>query len=313
MQKRHLGCTGLEVSAISFGAWQLGNHDAWGGMDDSTALNLVAEALDRGVNLFDTAPNYAAGRSESLLGQALRGKRGQIVLVSKFGHQPSGEQDFSTAAFQASLEQSLRRLQTDYLDVLLLHNPPARFYTGQDLLWEALDRTRQQGKIRHYGASLDYAKDIETCLSYTQSEVLEVLFNIFHQDVRRAFPLVRSKQVGLLAKVPLDSGWLAGHFNPESCFSGVRQRWSKGEIRQRAELVSALDWLTADGSPLAQKALAYLLAYDEVSCVIPGVRNLEQLQENLAATEAVVTVADREWLEMFWNGFSRDGKDLLPW
>ena len=313
MKRRKLGCTEIEVSEISFGCWQIGNNKDWGGMDDKTAHNLVLEAIDKGVNLFDTAPNYAAGNSETLLGKILRGRRDQIVLVSKFGHHPDGSQAFSVDAFWKSLEDSLARLQTDYLDVLLVHNPPAQIFEGYDPIWDALERSKNQGKIRHYGASLDFAAEIEACLKNTGSEVLEILFNILHQDVRHAFPLIRKRQTGVLAKVPLDSGWMTGRYNSESCFEGVRQRWSVADIRQRARLVSALDWLTSDGSSLAHKALAYLLAYPEVSCVIPGIRTRKQLRDNLAAPECVLNDREREQLENFWNKFTCGGKDLLPW
>jgi aryl-alcohol dehydrogenase-like predicted oxidoreductase len=282
-------------------------------MDDRTAHNLVSQAMERGVNLFDTAPNYTGGRSESLLGKILSGKRDQVVLVSKFGHQPNGSQDYSVDDFWKSLEANLVRLQTDYLDVLLLHNLPAQVYEGRDPIWEALRQARQQGKIRHYGASLDFAVEIESCLKHTDSEVLEVLFNILHQDVRKAFSLIRDKQTGILAKVPLDSGWLTGRFDVKSSFEGVRQRWSPEDNERRAELVSSLRWLVTDGSLLTHKALAYLLAYQEVSCVIPGIRNQKQLQDNLAAAECFVTRKEQRTLEKFWDDFTHNGKDLLSW
>lgn len=313
MNKRKLGKTGLSVSEISFGAWQLGNDQAWGGMDDKKALDLVASGIENGINLFDTAPNYSAGRSESLLGEALLGKRDQIVLVSKFGHHPNGQQNFSVDAFQSSLDASLRRLRTDYLDVLLIHNPPSAMYEGDDPLWNALKQARQQGKIRHYGASLDFASDIETCLKNTESEVMEVLFNVLHQDVRRAFPLVREKGAGIIVKIPLDSGWLTGRFNARSQFDGVRSRWPEDVIQQRAELISSLDWLTADGSNLAHKALSFLLTYKQVSCVIPGVRSQQQLQSNLAASKCVITEDTRRSLESFWDEFTLNGTNLLTW
>ena len=313
MNKRKLGSTGLEVSEIGFGAWQLCNSDSWGGMDDQTALRLIDEAIDGGINLFDTAPNYAATRSESVLGNALKNKRDEVVLVSKFGHTPEGPKEFSVDWFWKSLEASLGRLQTDYLDVLLLHNPPAEMYAGTDPVWAALEDARSQGKIRHYGASLDFAAEVEDCLANTNSEVLEVLFNVFHQDVRRAFAAVREHEAGIIAKVPLDSGWLTGRFNASSRFEGIRSRWSAEQIARRAELVSAISWLVDDGSELAHKAIGYLLSYDEVSCVIPGIRTPQQLKSNLAATHQRLAPEEREKLEAFWDGFTENGSRLLPW
>lgn len=313
MNKRPLGKTGLQVSEIGFGSWQLCNSDSWGGMDERTARRLVHEAVDGGINLFDTAPNYANAASERALGDALQGKRDKVVLVSKFGHTPEGRTDFTVQWFWESLEGSLGRLRTDHLDVLLLHNPAMEMYAGKDPLWDALEQARAQGKIRHYGASLDSAAEVEECLANTGSEVLEILFNIFHQDVRRSFGTVRKHGAGTIAKVPLDSGWLTGRFDANSRFEGIRARWTDEQIARRAELVAQIQWLVEDGSELAQKAIGYLLSYDEVSCVIPGIRTLDQLASNLAAAGARLSQAERRRLERFWDDFTDNGKSLLPW
>lgn len=313
MTKRPLGKTGLDVSEIGFGAWQLCNTDSWGGMDEQTAHRLIHEAVDGGINLFDTAPNYANMKSERVLGAALHGKREKVVLVSKFGHTPEGPKVFTVDWFWESLEGSLSRLRTDYLDVLLLHNPPMAMYAGTNPLWAAMEKARVQGKIRHYGASLDYATEVEACLANTKSEVLEILFNVFHQDVRRSFASIREHDAGTIVKVPLDSGWLTGRFGAGSRFEGIRARWSAEQISQRAELVSRIKWLVADGSELTHKAIGYILSYDEVSCVIPGIRTLEQLKSNLAAADCRVSLAERTKLETFWEDFSENGSKLLPW
>jgi len=313
MHRRMLGMTGLAVSEISFGAWQLGDKEDWEAMDDATAHALVAKALDQGVNLFDTAPHYASTNSERILGEALTGKRDQVVLVSKFGHRPAGPKDFSVAWFRESLEASLHRLRTDYLDVLLLHNPPKSVYRSSDPIWDELKRAQGEGKIRHYGASLDFAEEIESCLENTDSGVLEIFFNILHQDARRAFPLVRERGTGVIVKVPLDSGWLSGRFDVASRFSGIRARWNPEQVARRSDLIGELGWLTADGSLLSQKALAFVLSYEEVSCVIPGTRNQNQLQSNLDAARQAITAEERERLELFWEEFTDRGTNLLPW
>ncbi|MHA7878746.1 MAG: aldo/keto reductase [Saccharospirillum sp.] len=313
MQYRRLGKTNLQVSDIGFGAWQLGNNDQWGGMTDATAHELVAKALDSGINLFDTAPNYAKTNSERLLGECLKGKRQDLVLVSKFGHRHDGANDFSAAWFWQSLEASLGRLKTDYLDVILVHSPPLDVLNGTHEIWSAMKQAQEQGKVRFYGASTDYAYQVQETLDTTDAQVLELLFNVLHQDVRLAFEAVRRDDVGVITKVPLDSGWLSGKFNAHSQFEGVRERWSPEDIRHRAELIEQLAWLTEDGTPLAEKALAYLLSYDEVSCVIPGVRSLDQLRTNLAASGRTLTDKERLKLEQFWDGFTHQGRDLLPW
>ncbi len=313
MNRRQLGSTGLEVSEIGYGAWQLCNSDSWGGMDDQTALRLIDEAIDGGINLFDTAPNYADTKSERILGKALKSKRDKVVLVSKFGHTPEGPKEFSVDWFWKSLEASLSRLRTDYLDVLLLHNPPSEIYAGTDPVWAAMEEARVQGKVRHYGASLDFAAEVRDCLSNTNSEVLEVLFNVFHQDVRNSFGTVRQHGAGIIAKVPLDSGWLTGRFDANSRFEGIRARWSEEEIVRRAKLVSEIEWLVADKSELAHKAIGYLLSYDEVSCVIPGIRTQQQLDSNLAAADCRLSPDEKMKLEEFWDKLTENGSKLIPW
>lgn len=313
MQYRRLGKTGLEVSEIGFGAWQLGNFDQWGGMDDTTAHKLVAAALDKGCNLFDTAPNYARTHSERLLGECLQGKRQDVVLISKFGHRPDGGTDYSADWFRQSLEESLKRLKTDYLDVILVHSPPLEVLNGNHEIWAAMKQAQQEGKVRFYGASTDYAFEVREVLETTDAQVLELLFNILHQDVRLAFDQVRARDVGLITKVPLDSGWLSGKYNARSIFDGVRARWSRDDIRRRAELVERLGWLNENGHPLAEQSLAFLLSYDEVSSVIPGTRSQQQLEMNFAAAGRQLRSEDRRKLEAFWEGFTEQGTHLLPW
>lgn len=313
MEKRQLGKTGIEVSEIGFGAWQLGNENDWAVMSDAEAHRLVAQAVEMGVTLFDTAPHYAATHSERLLGEALPADKSGIVLVSKFGHTMSGAKDFRVESFWKSLEGSLERLRTDYLDVLLLHNPPMEVLSGEDPVWDALEEARTQGKIWHYGVSLDLAREIDACLNNTGSTVLEVLFNIFHQDARRAFPLVAEKGAGVIVKVPLDSGWLTGRFDAAHTFTNIRSRWTEEQRAQRAQLVSEIGWLTDAGDSLTHQSLAYTLSYDAVSCVIPGTRTLEQLRDNVAASGKRLGDKDRVRLEQLWDSLSDEGKNLLPW
>lgn len=313
MNQRRLGKTELSVSEIGCGCWQLGSSKFWGSMEDRKAHALVHAALDMGCSLFDTAPNYADTNSERLLGEALIGRRNDVVLISKFGHVPGGDADFSEAWMWTSLHDSLRRLKTDYLDVFMLHSPPPECRNGRHPIWDAMRKARDQGKIRFYGASLDWADEITHCLETSDAQVLEVLFNVLHQDARRSFDLVREKDIGILTKVPLDSGWLSGKYHAQSTFSGVRSRWTPEQIQQRAKLIHELSWLTADGTSLPQKALAYLLSYQEVSSCIPGARSVKQLKANLGASETPLSKSERIRIEAFWNRLTSNGKELLPW
>lgn len=314
MNNRRLGRTGLQVSEVAFGAWQLGNYDQWGGMSDAEALNLVAAARERGCNLFDTAPNYARTNSERLLGQALTGQRDQVVLISKFGHRPEDEvADFSVDGFWKSLHRSLQRLRTDYLDVILAHSPPPEILDGNHEIWDTVRQAQQQGKVRFYGVSIDRAHEVDTALDTGEPQVLELLFNVLHQDVRRSFGRVGEKDVGVIAKVPLDSGWLCGKYNADSRFDGVRARWSRQDIATRARAVARVRAILSDDGSLAQQALAYLLSYDAVSAVIPGMRSMQQLASNFAADGQRLSEDLKEQLEDFWDELTDGGRDLLPW
>lgn len=313
MKFRRLGKTELQVSEVAFGAWQLGNNEQWGGMDHKTALELVAKARDLGCNLFDTAPNYAQTNSERLLGQALEGQRSQVVLVSKFGHKPDQSVAFNRDWFWQSLHGSLQRLKTDYIDVVLAHSPPIDVLNGNHEIWDAMANAQQQGKIRFYGASTDLSFQVEEVLNTTDAQVLELLFNILHQDVRNAFELVREHDVGVIAKVPLDSGWLTGKFNADSRFNDIRSRWSAADIARRANAVKQLRWLEDENHSLTQQALAYLLSYSEVSAVIPGIRSMSQLETNFSAVGSALTEQQRRRLEDYWDLLTDGGQQLLPW
>lgn len=311
MNYRPLGATGMKVSEIGLGAWQLANP-AWGLDDETAALDIVQAALDEGCNFFDTAPGYGEGRSETILGRALRGRRDSVLLCSKFGHLADGSSDFRTSAVRSAIEPSLRRLQTDHLDVLLVHNPPAELQDGRRCdLYEELSRLRSEGKIRAYGVSIDSAAEMRTVMESTGCQVLEVLFNIFSQDCASAFQVAADRRVGLIAKVPLDSGWLSGKYRAGSRFEGIRERWSAAQIERRAALVEELASLLPAGLPMPQAALRFILAHPEISTVIPGAKNPAQARANFAAASATLPEETTGALRALWQTRIRDNP--LPW
>ena len=312
MQQRLLGKTGKSVSEIGFGGWQLGSHEAWQGPTDREAVDLVREAIDLGCNFFDTSPNYGNGASEEILGRSLRGSlRSEVVINTKFGHTVDGRSDFSPAGLIASVEGSLRRLQTDYLDSVLVHNPPFELLHGDAPHWESLSRLKQAGTIRAYGASVDTPAEVRELLATTGCEVVEVFFNLVHQGMREVFPLLREKGVGVIVKVPLDSGWLTGKYDAASRFAGVRDRWSGEEIRRRAAIIADYQAMLQPGERLSSVALAFILSYPEVSTVIPGVRDRGQLQANLAAGGTFLDETTRQRFEAYFDA-AMGGSDI-PW
>jgi aryl-alcohol dehydrogenase-like predicted oxidoreductase len=283
---RKFGTTGLQVSELGLGAWQLGNRKDWAdGPDERASLQIIGAALDAGVTFFDTAPNYAEGRSGRLLGQGLRGHRDEVVLCTKFGHTPEGT-DFSAASLRGSIEASLRQLQTDVIDIVLMHNPPPEMYDGRLAPhYELLDEIKQEGLIRAYGASVDWPQDIDTVLATTDSKALEVYLSVFHQETWDAVERAGAAGVGSVVKVALESGWLAGTYNAESVFCDVRSRWTPQQVRRRAALTARFLELVPPGWTPARTALRFALANPGVATVIPGSKSLAQLTDNLRAAQ----------------------------
>jgi aryl-alcohol dehydrogenase-like predicted oxidoreductase len=301
------------VSEIGLGAWQLGNNSGWQGMSEMEAIDLVEKSLEYGINFFDTAPNYGRGSSEVRLGKALKGiDRTKIVINTKFGHSDSGITNFDSNTIRESLEGSLKRLQVDYVDSLIIHSPPIEYLDGaKNDHYEIFERLIEEGKIKAYGASLDTYESMQLLMNTTNAGVIEAFFNILHQDTARTFDLATEKGVGIIAKIPLDSGWLSGKYNAESTFQDIRRRWSKQDIQTRALLVSRVKEIVHAEDDLAQKAISFCLGYEAVSTVIPGNINIAQLTSNV---ESVNSPMPRETIKKLEDFYLNEVKPLgLPW
>ncbi len=303
----------IPVSEIGFGAWQLGVQSGWKSMTEQEAEALVKKALEYGINFFDTAPNYGHGTGEARLGKALKGvNRDSIVINTKFGHTDDGKTNYAADNIRQSLEGSLKRLQVDYVDSIILHNPPMHYLDGQQNdHYEIFEQLIAEGKIKAYGASLDKYEEMTLLMNTTNAKVIEAFFNILHQDAARAFTQAKAQDVAIIAKVPLDSGWLSGKYHAVSTFQDIRGRWSVKDIQTRAALVERIKTILHPADNLSQKAIAFCLAYDAVSTVIPGNLTIEQLTKNVASTNHPLTSEQVEKLEEFYQ---HEVKPLhLPW
>lgn len=300
MQYRQLGNTDMKISELSFGTWAIGG--AWGQTDDKEALNGLARAMDQGVNFFDTADVYGDGHSEELLAKATKGKEDHIYIASKFCrsgdiHDPA---NYSEAAVTQYVENSLRRLQRERLDLIQIHCPPIDILRDGSV-FKVLDKLQQQGKIRYYGVSVETVEEGLLAMEHPNVAALQVIFNIFRQKpISELFPTAKEKQVGLLARVPLASGLLTGKFSKNHQFedSDHRQFNQNGEafnvgetfaglpFSRGVELSKKLDWITAGRGNLTRAALQWILSYDAISSVIPGFKTVKQIEDNLAAVEA---------------------------
>jgi aryl-alcohol dehydrogenase-like predicted oxidoreductase len=311
MERRPFGTTGITTSAIGLGAWQLGSYE-WQNTDQAEALQIVRAALDAGCDFFDTAPSYGGGLSETLLGTALKGQRHAVTICTKFGRTTARQPQFDVAYLRASLEDSLKRLQTDYVDILLLHSPPRELLDGTTAPHYALlEQLKTEGKLRVYGVSVDTRQDVETLLATTACGAIEVLFNIFQQEPLPALQHAATKGVGLIAKVPLDSGWLAGKYRRESQFADLRQRWPPALIERRAVLVEQLAAYLPAGLPMARAALQYILAQPPIATAIPGARSVAQVRENMRAAEERLPSDVVQAIYTFWEREIKDNP--LSW
>ena len=301
-----------KVSEIGLGAWQLGINSGWKSMTEKEAIYMVHKSIELGVNFFDTAPVYGLGTGELRLGKALKiYDRSKIVINTKFGRSEKGEINFNSNNIRESLEGSLKRLQVDYIDSIIIHSPPIEYLDGNDNdHYEILEKLMDEGKIKAYGASLDTFEEMKLLIKTTNSKVIEAFFNIFHQDAARAFDLAKKQDVGIIAKIPLDSGWLSGKYNSDSTFDDIRKRWSRKDIKIRADLTEKVKNIIKQNN-LAQTAISFCLAYDAVSTVIPGNTTIEQLDSNL---ESIKNPISKELVKKLEDFYKNEVKHLnLPW
>jgi aryl-alcohol dehydrogenase-like predicted oxidoreductase len=299
MKYRQLGRTGWKVSEISFGTWAIGN--AWGNVEDRESLAALHRALDLGVNFFDTADVYGDGRSERLLAQLKRERSEEIIIATKAGRrlQPHVASGYNRQNLSDFIDRSLRNLETDALDLLQLHCPPTEVYYDPQL-FAALDDFVKQGKIRHYGVSVQKVEEALKAIEYPGVKTVQIIFNIFRQrPTELFFAEAKRREIGILARVPLASGMLTGKLNPKSEFAADDHRAFNrhGEAFDRGETFSGVDYetglqaieelraLVPDAMTMAQFALRWILMFDAVSCAIPGAKTPAQVADNMRAAE----------------------------
>ncbi|MHC4479494.1 MAG: aldo/keto reductase [Planctomycetota bacterium] len=292
LEKRTLGKSGIPVTCIGVGLWAIGG-DQWGPTEDEKSLAMIDAALDAGVNLFDTADFYGQGHSEELLGRAMKGRREQFVVATKIGWMgfdgKRGQPAYDTVEkLVAGVESNLRRLQTDYIDVMQSHidyrDPTMEVFV------EGFQQLQRDGKIRAYGLStsdLDYLKAFN---ADGGCSVLQTDYSILNRTAEEEiFPYCMEQEIGVLVRGPLAMGILTGKFAEDTEFAeeDVRRRWQTSpEGREvylhdlaKAEQLRGL----ANGKTMAQLALQFATAHPTVSAAIPGAKTEKQARENVSA------------------------------
>ncbi|WP_182546137.1 aldo/keto reductase [Halosaccharopolyspora lacisalsi] len=305
MQTTVLGKTGMEVSRIAFGTWQLGGE--WGAFDEQQAVSAIRHARDLGVNFFDTAQAYGFGKSEEVLGNALRDElnrdRDSLVIATKGGINPGGERprDASRAWLRRGVEESLRALKIDYIDLYQVHWPDES--TPAEETASALQEMVDEGKIRHVGVS-NYDADQMAAFDRTRPvETLQPPYHLFRRGIEReVLPYTREHDVGVLVYSPLASGLLTGRMSRETTFESDDWRAQssafQGEtFRRNLEVVDRLsEFASARGNAVSQLAIAWTLAQRGVHVAIVGARSPRNIESSLAAAD--IELSDDELAEI---------------
>ncbi|MCA1950798.1 MAG: aldo/keto reductase [Treponema sp.] len=294
MKYRDLGKTGIKVSEIGMGLWAAGG-DAWGKTEDQEVLRAIDYALDQGVTFFDTADVYGSGHSEELLGKAMAGRRDKFIVATKIGWRDfDGEKGRSAYTkvdkFIAGVESNLKRLNTDYIDVLQSHidfRDPT-----MEIFLEGFQRLKEAGKIRAYGVSTSNFEYLKAFNHDGKANTLQIDYSILNRTSEaEILPYCRAQGLGVIIRGAIAMGILAGKFTADTRFGegDFRRRWHENPEEYKVflkdlETVQALRSLERPDRNLATLALQFVLANPAVSTVIPGIKTVAQMEANLKAS-----------------------------
>ncbi len=299
LKKRTLGKSGIEVTEIGLGLWAAGGGE-WGLPDaeaDAAALTAIETALESGVTFFDTADIYGPWHSEILLGKAMQGRRDRFVVATKIGWQGFDEDNQcsaykTTTQLVAGVESSLRRLQTDYVDVIQSHIDFRE--PNMEVFLEAFEKLQTSGKVRAFGVSSGDFAYIRAFGHNRKCATLQIDYSILNRTPElEILDYCKAQGIGIIVRGALAMGLLTGKFSENTCFpdDDFRQKWltdPEQNVAYKDDLakVQALQSLIRPRRTLAQAALQFVLKHEAVATVIPGARTAEQVRANLASVES---------------------------
>lgn len=300
MKYRKLGKTGIKISEISLGTWQVGGK--WGsGFNDALAERIINEAIDAGVNFIDTADVYEAGASEAAVGRVVRSRSEEVFVATKCGRQinPHVNEGYTAKVLRKYVEDSLKNTGLECLDLIQLHCPPTEVYYRPEI-FELFDRLKDEGKIKNLGVSVEKVEEGLKAIEYINVNTVQIIFNMFRQRPSELFfEQVQKKDIGVIVRVPLASGLLTGKFSSDTTFDKDDHRFfnrdgaafDKGEtfsgipFEIGLQAVEELKKVFPGTENLAPIALRWILDFPEVSCIIPGASKVEHLKSNIKAAE----------------------------
>jgi aryl-alcohol dehydrogenase-like predicted oxidoreductase len=299
---RKLGKTGIEVSEVGFGCWPIGGNkygNSYGFVDDNESIKAVKKAVDLGCNYFDTADVYGLGHSEEILGRGILGSRDKCILATKVGNDFYDQKyalDFSPKYVRFALEKSLERLNTDYIDVYLLHNPSYTEIQNQEV-FRVLADLKKEGKIRAAGVSVNNSREGIVAIVSELIDVVQIRVNFYHVGpVYDLFPVAVKNNIGIVAREPLGNGFLTGKYSAEDSFVQGDFRseflFDERDFRTRIADKLAAKLAIPGKRSMAQAAIRFALSHDAVSTAIPGAKTVKQTEENMAAGDTPELVQD---------------------
>ena len=329
MKYRQLPRTELVLPELGFGVWTVATN-WWGHRTPEEQANLLENAFDLGITLFDTADTYGEGYGEEVLAKVLGQHRDEIVIATKFGYDfydktprighQERPQKFDREFVNFACEQSLRRLGTDYIDLYQIHNPRIASLE-RDELFETLEQLQFEGKIRYYGVALGpdigWFEEGEASMRERHVDSMQMIYSILEQEpARDFFPIAKEEEVGLLSRVPHASEVLTGRYIEPPTFDESDHRANrKAEwMKQALAKFERVKFLAGDdaGRSMSQAAIKFCLAQPSIVSVLPNFTTMDELREYTAATEAPDLTEDelRRLDDLWLNGF--DLEDAVP-
>ena len=298
---RQLGRTGMAVSEVGLGCWQLGGD--FGPVSAATAEAVIEQAVKEGINFFDTADVYGDGISEQYLGKLVNQLMPEAVIATKYGRAAGTYPDgYSLTDLRDSVRRAQDRLQRDSLDLLQLHCVPERVLAEQHI-FDWLREVQQEGLIKAFGASVETHKEAEICLEHSDLQSLQIIFNLLRQrPIEALFDKALAQQVGIIVRLPLASGMLSGKFSKDTAFAETDHRnynkdgeaFSVGEtfsgiaFDKGLEIVDTLKQSVPEGMTMAQFAMRWILDHEAVTTIIPGASSASQVTQNARVSQLPV-------------------------
>ena len=299
MKYRDLGKTGMKISEVSFGSWAIGAD--WGTVDDKDSLAALHKAVDLGINFIDTADVYGMGHSEQLIAQMRKERSEQLYVATKAGRKldPHVAEKYTPQNIRGFIQESLKNLKVDALDLLQLHCPPREVYYTPEL-FDALDGMVKEGLIKNYGVSVEKMEEALKAIEFPGVKTVQIIFNMFRQrPAELFFREAKARKIGVIVRVPLASGLLTGKMTRETSFEkdDHRNYNREGQAFDRGETFAGVDYekglqaveelkrIKPKDFTMAQFALKWILMHDAVSCTIPGAKRPSQVEDNCRASD----------------------------